>query len=71
MAAHSSVLAYGQRSLAGYSPCGRKRVGQDLVTYSNTAQDEPDAGFTQIIRKVMGRDNYKQPLPPLFQVVIP
>ena len=34
-ATHSSVLAYGQRSLAGYSPWGLKRVGQDLATYSN------------------------------------
>ena len=35
MATHSSILAweiYGQRSLAGYSPWGRKRVGHDLVT---------------------------------------
>ena len=32
---HSSILAWkspGQRSLAGYSPWGRKRVGHDLVT---------------------------------------
>ena len=35
MATHSSVLAWeshGQRSLAGYSPWGRKRVRNDLVT---------------------------------------
>ena len=35
METHSSVLAWkshGQRSLAGYGPQGRKRVGQDLVT---------------------------------------
>jgi len=32
MAVHSRILAgksYGQRSLAGYSPWGRKRVGHD------------------------------------------
>ena len=35
MATHSSILAWrvlGKRSLAGYSPWGRKRVGLDLVT---------------------------------------
>ena len=36
MAAHSSILAHGkshgQRSLVGYSPCGRQRVGHNLVT---------------------------------------
>ena len=35
MAAHSSTLAWeihGQRSLAGYSPWGCKRVRHDLVT---------------------------------------
>ena len=35
MATHSSILAWeihGQRSLVGYSPWGRKRVGQDLET---------------------------------------
>ena len=35
MATHSSILAWeshGQRSPAGYSPWGRKRVGQDLVS---------------------------------------
>ena len=35
MASHSSILAWeihGQRSLAGYSPWGHKRVGHKLVT---------------------------------------
>ena len=33
MASHSSILAWdGQRSLAGYSPWGRRRVGHDLAT---------------------------------------
>ena len=35
MAAHSSILAWkscGQRSLVGYSPWGRRRVGYDLAT---------------------------------------
>ena len=35
MATHSSILAgksHGQRSLAGYSPWGCKRVGHDLAT---------------------------------------
>ena len=35
MATHSSILAWeihGQGSLAGYSPCGGKRVGHNLVT---------------------------------------
>ena len=35
MATHSSILPgefHGQRSLEGYSPWGRKRVGHDLVT---------------------------------------
>ena len=35
MATQSSILAWkihGQRSLAGYSPRGHKRVGHDLVT---------------------------------------
>ena len=35
MATHSSVLAWkfrGQKSLAGYSPWGRKRVGRDIAT---------------------------------------
>ena len=35
MATHSSILAWeipGQRSLAGYSPWGCKRVRHDLVT---------------------------------------
>ena len=35
MATHSSILAgksHGQKSLAGYSPWGHKRVGHDLVT---------------------------------------
>ena len=33
MASHSSILAsHGQRSLAGCSPWGHKRVGQDLAT---------------------------------------
>ena len=35
MATHSSIPAWeihGQRSLAGYSPWGQKRVGQDLAT---------------------------------------
>ena len=34
MATHSSILdweLHGQRSLAGYSPMGHKRVGYDLV----------------------------------------
>ena len=35
MATHSSILAWkshGQRSLAGYSPWGHKRVRHNLVT---------------------------------------
>ena len=35
LATHSSLLAgksHGQRSLADYSPWGRKRVGYDLAT---------------------------------------
>ena len=35
LATHSSLLAgksHGQRSLADYSPWGRKRVGHDLAT---------------------------------------
>ena len=35
MAAHSSIFAWethGQRSLAGYSPRGRKRVRHNLAT---------------------------------------
>ena len=35
MASHSSILAWeihGQRSLAGYSPWGHKRVGHKLAT---------------------------------------
>ena len=35
MVTYSSILAWeilGQRSLAGYSPWGRKRVGRDLAT---------------------------------------
>ena len=35
MATHSSILAgkfHGQRSMAGYSPWGHKRVGHDLKT---------------------------------------
>ena len=35
MATHSSILAqriHGQRSLAGYSPWGHKRVGYNLAT---------------------------------------
>ena len=34
IATHSSILAWkiGQRSLAGCSSCGRKRVGQELAT---------------------------------------
>ena len=35
MTAHSSIFtgkSYGQRSLAGYSLWGYKRLGQDLVT---------------------------------------
>ena len=35
---HSHILpgkSYGQRSLVGYSPWGRKRVRQDLVTKTN------------------------------------
>ena len=38
MATHSSILAWEsqrQRSLAGYSPCGCKRVGLDLATKAN------------------------------------
>ena len=39
MATHSSILAgksHGQRSLAGYSPWSRKRVGHSLVTKQQT-----------------------------------
>ena len=35
MVTYSSILAWeipGQKSLAGYSPWGRKRVGRDLAT---------------------------------------
>ena len=43
MATHSSILAweiYGQRSLMGYSPWGRKRVGHDLVTKNSNKSAE-------------------------------
>ena len=40
MATHSSILAWnGQRTLAGYSPWGRKRVEQDLVTKQQQQQN--------------------------------
>ena len=32
IATHSSMLAYGQRSLAGYSPWGHKELGVTEVT---------------------------------------
>ena len=33
------VKSHGQRSLAGYSPWGRKRIGQDLTTKTTTIQN--------------------------------
>ena len=41
MATHSSILAWkshGQRSLVGYRPWGRKRIGHDLVTKQQQKQ---------------------------------
>ena len=43
MTSHSSILAWkshGQRSLAGYSPWGRQRVGHDLGTKNNNRADK-------------------------------
>ena len=42
MAAHSSILpgeSHGQRSLAGYSPQGHKRVRHDSVTEQLSEQN--------------------------------
>ena len=42
MATYSSILAgksHGQRGLEGYSPWGRKRAGQDLVTKQQPQQN--------------------------------
>ena len=41
MATHSTILprkSHGQRSLAGYSPWGHKRVGHDLATKQQKLQ---------------------------------
>ena len=48
MATHSSILAWeipGQRSLGGYSPWGRKRVGHDLA-----AKQKQHNAETEIIK---------------------
>ena len=42
MTTHASILAWkshGQRSLVGYSPWGRKRIGHDLVTKQQQKQN--------------------------------
>ena len=47
MATHSSILAgepHGQRSLAGYSPWGHKRVGLDWATKTTTRDDLKGTG---------------------------
>ena len=36
MTTHSSILAHGQRSLTGYSPCGHKE--SDITKQQSTAQ---------------------------------
>ena len=45
MTAQSTVLlpgkSHGQRSLEGYRPWGRKRVGHNLVTKQQTASYNP------------------------------
>ena len=61
METHSNILAWEyhrQRSLAGCSPCGRKRIGHNLVTKVQQTLDKAFFSRNQLLKKFLRMVSY-------------
>ena len=53
MATHSSILAYGKRSLAGHSPWGRKELDTTEETLAHTVLAGRTPGSSETLHLVL------------------